>query len=149
WNRSQPTGYKVVRIRTSAGKATAQEDFLWGFLDGRPSRSGRPVYPVTGSDGALYISDDSNSNIYRVEYVGPRINPGGVVNVAENAYAIYGKHLASDPAKVQVSVNGISAEILYSSEGQINFVWPAGITGDVTVTVTNELASDDATLTVR
>lgn len=139
----------MVRIHAASGRATAQEDFLWGFLDSRPSRSGRPVYPVTGSDGALYISDDSNTNIYRVEYVGPRINPGGIVNVAENAYAIYGKRLASDPAQLRVAVNGVSAEVLYASEGQINFLLPAGITGDVTVSVTNEIASDEAVITIR
>lgn len=149
WNRNQPTGYKVVRIHAASGRATSQEDFLAGFLDSRPSRSGRPVYPITGSDGALYISDDSNTNIYRVEYVGPRINPGGIVNVTENAYAIYGKHLASDPAQLRVAVNGINAEVLYASEGQINFLLPAGITGDVAVSVTNELASDEGVITIR
>ena len=42
----------------------------------RARQSGRPVDPVVGPDGALYVSDDDTGNIYRVAYIGPRIAPG-------------------------------------------------------------------------
>jgi glucose/arabinose dehydrogenase len=71
WNRDDPSGYKVVRVRAASGGAAGVEDFLWGFLD-PPSRtaSGRPVGVAMGPDGALYISDDYTGNIYRVSYTG-------------------------------------------------------------------------------
>ena len=69
WNRDTPTGYKVVRVHT--GRRIEVEDFLWGFLDlNSRTTSGRPVDPVMGPDGALYVSDDLTGNIYRVVYTG-------------------------------------------------------------------------------
>jgi glucose/arabinose dehydrogenase len=72
WNREEPTGYKVVRVKAQSGRAAGVEDFLWGFLDPESrTASGRPVDVVVGPDGALYVSDDHTGNIYRVSYVGP------------------------------------------------------------------------------
>jgi len=67
WNRSVPTGYKVVRVRFKDGKPIGIEDFIdiW-FKGGRVS--GRPVDVKVGPDGALYISDDHGGRIYRVTY---------------------------------------------------------------------------------
>ena len=69
WNRSVPTGYKVVRVRFRAGRPVALEDFVdvW-FKGGRVSH--RPVDVATGPDGALYISDDSGGTIFRLTYKG-------------------------------------------------------------------------------
>jgi glucose/arabinose dehydrogenase len=72
WNRSAPTGYKVVRVHFAAdGSPGAPEDFATGFLDADRTMHGRPVGLATGPDGALYISDDKGGYIYRVSYVGP------------------------------------------------------------------------------
>ncbi len=69
WNRSTPTGYKVVRIRMRDGRPTAIEDFASGWLvGGRPW--GRPVDVTIGPDGALYVSDDYAGRIYRITYGG-------------------------------------------------------------------------------
>jgi len=67
WNRSVPTGYKVVRVRFKDGRPVAMEDFVdvW-FQGGRVQH--RPVDVKTGPDGALYVSDDRGGAIFRVTY---------------------------------------------------------------------------------
>jgi len=67
WNRSVPTGYKVVRIRFRDGRPAGVEDFATGWLDGASSW-GRPVDLIVGRDGALYLSDQGAGRIYRIHY---------------------------------------------------------------------------------
>ena len=67
WNRSLPTGYKIVRIRVRDGQPPAVEDFATGWLEGTSSW-GRPVDLVVGRDGALYLSDQGAGRIYRITY---------------------------------------------------------------------------------
>ena len=69
WNRSVPTGYKVVFIPLdSLGHvAGPPRDFATGWLH-NGSMSGRPVGLAVGPDGALYISDDAAGLIYRISY---------------------------------------------------------------------------------
>lgn len=67
WNRSVPTGYKVVRIPMKEGKPGKPEDFVTGWLRGGRAW-GRPVDLVVGRDGALYLSDDGAGFIYRITY---------------------------------------------------------------------------------
>lgn len=73
WNRGEPAGYKVVRIRFStAGRPVAIDDFLTGFLNDERTRFfARPVGLVVAADGALLLSDDSNGVIYRIAYTAP------------------------------------------------------------------------------
>jgi glucose/arabinose dehydrogenase len=71
WNRSVPTGYKVVFIPLDGQGHVAgpPQDFATGWLhDG--SASGRPVGLAVGPDGALYLSDDAAGLIYRITYSG-------------------------------------------------------------------------------
>jgi glucose/arabinose dehydrogenase len=73
WNRSIPTGYKVVRIKLdSNSKPEGIEDFATGWLPPGATlitrKMGRPVGVLFGSDGSLYISDDRSGAIYRVTY---------------------------------------------------------------------------------
>lgn len=68
WNRSVPTGYKVVRYDLSGSgyaQFSSESDFITGWLtpDGA---LGRPVDVIKGPDNALYISDDKSGSIYRV-----------------------------------------------------------------------------------
>ncbi|MBI3979558.1 MAG: sorbosone dehydrogenase family protein [Chloroflexi bacterium] len=65
WNRSVPTGYKVVRIPLRGGTPSAPQDFITGWLVGGRAW-GRPVDLVVGADGALYVSDDAVGAVYRV-----------------------------------------------------------------------------------
>ena len=72
WNRTDKTGYKIVRARFANGQPTGQvEDFLTGWLSTSDGSSwGRPVDVSVGPDGALYVSDDTLGVIYRVTYSG-------------------------------------------------------------------------------
>ena len=66
WNRRQPTGAKVVRIRIRDGKPAAYEDFLSGFQGPDGRRWGRPVDVLVIQDGSVLVSDDDAGMIYRV-----------------------------------------------------------------------------------
>lgn len=73
WNRSVPTGYKVVWISIDKdGKPGQVEDFITGWLPPGERRKGkwlgRPVGITFGRDGSMYISDDANGAVYRVTY---------------------------------------------------------------------------------
>ncbi|WP_077001438.1 sorbosone dehydrogenase family protein [Variovorax sp. KK3] len=90
WNRGQPSGYKVVRVRfDAAGKPQSIEDFVTGWLMAtpppnlqqpgagpaaeqakarRPAQFGRLAGLAVGSDGSLLIAEDQNGVIYRVSY---------------------------------------------------------------------------------
>ncbi|MDT8307705.1 MAG: sorbosone dehydrogenase family protein [Anaerolineae bacterium] len=70
WNRSVPTGYKVVRLPFEDGEpADEVVDFATGWLDvERNAVDGRPVDVLVGADGALYVSDDKGGFIYRISY---------------------------------------------------------------------------------
>ena len=70
WNRSTPTGYKLVGIPFRNGRPSGPpEDIVSGWLQGR-SAWGRPVAPLAGPDGALYLSDDRAGLIYRISAAG-------------------------------------------------------------------------------
>ena len=70
WNRSEPTGYKVVRMAVDGSRIVAEEDFIYGWLLDSGSSAGRPVDLIFGpEDGALYVSDDKAGVVYRVTSV--------------------------------------------------------------------------------
>jgi glucose/arabinose dehydrogenase len=66
WNRSIPTGYKVVRIPFTNGKPGKPEDFATGWING--GLPGRPVDVLVAPDGALFISAEA---VYRVSFRAP------------------------------------------------------------------------------
>ena len=75
WNRSVPTGYKVIRVKMNdREEPEAVEDFITGWLPPGETRKGkwmgRPVGLAIGPDGTLYISDDGSGSIYRVTWRG-------------------------------------------------------------------------------
>ncbi len=73
WNRTIPTGYKVVRLPLDGSTPLGPvEDFATGWLDeGTQEVSGRPVGLAVGPQGGLYVSDDKGGIIYRITYSGP------------------------------------------------------------------------------
>lgn len=69
WNRSEPVGYEVLRLRFEEGRPVGFEPFLAGFLlDDRRTHFGRPVGLAVLPDGSLLVSEDGNGVIYRVAY---------------------------------------------------------------------------------
>jgi glucose/arabinose dehydrogenase len=74
WNRSEGTGYKVVRVPFNVqGKPKGYyEDFVTGWLSDpkAPMAWGRPVGLAIAQDGALLITDEPGGVIWRVSYRG-------------------------------------------------------------------------------
>jgi glucose/arabinose dehydrogenase len=69
WNRSEPVGYKVVRLKFNNGQPDGFEDFLTGFLiEDDTKQFARVTGVALADDGALLVSDDSNGVIYRISY---------------------------------------------------------------------------------
>jgi glucose/arabinose dehydrogenase len=68
WNRTVPTGYKIVRyILDSQGNYLGEEDFITGWLQENEA-IGRPVDILIKPGGIIYISDDKAGVIYKVVY---------------------------------------------------------------------------------
>lgn len=67
WNRKQPSGYKLARIKFKNNQAVEVEDFATGWLKGSDAW-GRPVDVAVGTDHALYVTDDKANIIYRISY---------------------------------------------------------------------------------
>ena len=69
WNRSSPSGYKVVFVPFKDGKPTGEvEDFLTGFMENAAENEvyGRPVGVAVAADGSLLVADDSGGKIWRI-----------------------------------------------------------------------------------
>lgn len=77
WNRTDPTGYKIVRYKLDTqgnyfgdGSTSSPqvEDFISGWLKNNGATLGRPVDILIQPNGSIYISDDKAGVIYRVIY---------------------------------------------------------------------------------
>jgi len=74
WNRSIPTGYKVVRVKLDdkGQPVGGAQDFITGWLAPGETKQGRwmgrPVGIVFGRDGSMYLSDDAGGVIYRITW---------------------------------------------------------------------------------
>lgn len=71
WNRSTPTGYKVVRfdLNPQGQVVGGPYDFVTGFLAPGAEEDaaiGRPVDVLAEPGGVLYVSDDRAGAIYRI-----------------------------------------------------------------------------------
>lgn len=69
WNRSVPTGYKIVRYKLDAeGGYLGEEDFITGWLQKDGSVLGRPADILIQPGGVMFVSDDKAGVIYRIVY---------------------------------------------------------------------------------
>ncbi len=75
WNRSIPTGYKVVRVPFKDGRPEGYyENFATGFWTSGEQRAevwGRPAALAIAKDGSLLVADDTGGTIWRISYKGP------------------------------------------------------------------------------
>ena len=67
WNRTDPSGYKVVFVPFRGGRPAGEPvDLLTGFLKDGHAR-GRPVgVTYDGERGVLYVADDVSNTVWRV-----------------------------------------------------------------------------------
>jgi len=75
WNRTNRTGYKIIRIRMKGGKPVGgYDDFLTGWMLGedKPEVWGRPVSLLVLKDGSMLVTDDGGNKIWRVTYSKPK-----------------------------------------------------------------------------
>jgi glucose/arabinose dehydrogenase len=64
-------GYRVIRVPFVDGKPGAPQDFLTGWTPpGATTWLGRPVNVAVAPDGSMYVTDDVNGFLYRIDYVG-------------------------------------------------------------------------------
>jgi glucose/arabinose dehydrogenase len=77
WNRSTPSGYRVMAAHTEGRLVTAYEPLVEGFLPssgaagGRGATraaTGRPADVLQLPDGSILISDDTGNRLIRVTY---------------------------------------------------------------------------------
>jgi len=72
WNRTSPTGYKIVKLKIdysgNSPKVTKMEDFISGWLGSGNKTYGRPVDILALPNGTMYISDDKAGRIYSVKF---------------------------------------------------------------------------------
>lgn len=83
WNRSQPSGYQVIRFKLDEnGNLLGQKDFVSTWIDENEKVWGRPVDILVEPGGRIYISDDYRGAVYVVTRKGEdsRIE----VNLREN-----------------------------------------------------------------
>jgi glucose/arabinose dehydrogenase len=80
WNRSEPTGYKIVRVPFKNGRPEGwYENFAAGFWVSGQNRAevwGRPTALAIMKDGALLVADDTGGTIWRISYTGPKRQSG-------------------------------------------------------------------------
>ena len=81
WNRSIPTGYKVVRVPFKDGRPEGYyENFATGFWASGEQRAevwGRPAALAIAKDGSLLVADDTGGTIWRISYKGPPAEHAG------------------------------------------------------------------------
>jgi glucose/arabinose dehydrogenase len=88
WNRSEPTGYKVVRVPFRNGQPEGYyENFATGFWASGKQRAevwGRPAALAVAKDGSLLVADDTGGTIWRISYAGQGKTTGSTGNKGES-----------------------------------------------------------------
>jgi glucose/arabinose dehydrogenase len=86
WNRSEPTGYKVVRVPFKDGRPEGYyENFATGFWISGEQRAevwGRPAALAAAKDCSLLVADDTGGTVWRIAYTGKRDAAGAVQGIS-------------------------------------------------------------------
>ena len=87
WNRSEPTGYKIVFVPFQDGRPQGgYQNFAVGFWVSGVNRAevwGRPAALAVAKDGSLLVADDTGGTIWRITYTGPQAGkPDGTSGAA-------------------------------------------------------------------
>jgi uncharacterized protein (TIGR03437 family) len=164
WDRSIPTGYKVVWYAMANPSGVTPNfalignglDLVSGWLDDTTRQAwGRPVDAIPDSTGGLLISDDLAGAVYRLTYTPNVVSSASAYAVlaADSLGSIHGTNLAAQTASAPspdwpLSLGGVSVQVQdsqgatrvarlgYVSTNQINFLVPTGTAvGDAHLTV--------------
>ncbi|KRR28604.1 PQQ-dependent sugar dehydrogenase [Bradyrhizobium retamae] len=80
WNRSEPTGYKIVFVPFKDGRPQGwYQNFAVGFWVSGMHRAeiwGRPAALAIAKDGSLLVADDTGGTVWRIAYAGPQNRTG-------------------------------------------------------------------------
>lgn len=76
WNRSAPSGYRVMVARTDGRRVTSYEPLVEGFIPpgatggwgAGAAATGRPADVMQLPDGSILVSDDKGNRLLRVSY---------------------------------------------------------------------------------
>ena len=169
WNRTVPTGAKVVRVRVVNGRPTAIDDFVTGWQLADGSRWGRPVGLLVMPDGALLVSDDFAGRIWRVSFVqsppatgnldvtaattGSDLDPDGYVVTVDGTtnqpIGINGRVTFSglSAGSHTVALSGVAANCAVSGGNSQTVTVPSGGTATVAYSVTCTTPPGDLTVT--
>ena len=136
WNRSTPSGYRVVVVRTNGRRVTSDQPLVEGFqpVTAKPPSGwgagaaalGRPADILQMPDGSILISDDKGNRILRLTYgrnnradVTPKRSDAAPIRVefAENH-----TELAQNQPEVTINDTDVQSENLTSSrDGTVYF----------------------------
>ena len=106
WNRSVPSGYRVMVARTDGRRVTSYDVFVDGFLPGPRSTTpggwaatraalGRPVDVLQMPDGSILISDDTGNRLLRISYRTPVVREQSRSEVTINDTDVRPENLTS------------------------------------------------------
>jgi uncharacterized protein (TIGR03437 family) len=139
WDRTVPTGYKLVYFPWSAMTQTPGDEItlVAGFYGW-----GRPVDVTPYTDGSLLITDDGSGTVFRMVWAPAAVSSasGYAILAPGSLGSIYGSGLAapnSGALTITDSSGGThAAQLLYVSSSQINFVVPSDVgAGAATLTL--------------
>lgn len=102
WNRSVPSGYRVMVARTDGRRVTSYEPLVEGFQrpgapggwDATRAALGRPVDVLQMPDGSILVSDDVGGRLIRVSYR-PVAGSRGRADVTINDSGVQAENLTS------------------------------------------------------
>jgi glucose/arabinose dehydrogenase/sugar lactone lactonase YvrE len=123
WNRSSPSGYRVMVGRTDGRRVTSYEPLMTGFIAAdapggfaaQRAANGRPADVLQMPDGSILVSDDTGNRVFRISY-------GAAAASTSPTTAAPAAAPAQSRVEVTMSDTRISSEnITSSSDGSVYF----------------------------